>query len=268
MSDPQQDGWTAADLPDQADLETVVEIAEAAGQVLLEWRRRGFDVDTKSSAVDPVTQADRESEALVVEALQRRWPADAVLGEEGANRPGTSGRRWVVDPLDGTVNYVYGRDEFAVSIGLVGADGRGLLGVVHAPALGRTVAALAPELAAPPAELRLRAPAPLAQCLVSTGFSYDARLRAEQIALIAPLVPQVRDLRRGGSAAWDLVLVALGHTDLHLETTLNPWDIAAGMVLVEAAGGTIRTWQQFPGYTAILAGHADRVTEVAALLAH
>lgn len=213
--------------------------AEAAGRVLLDRYGRRGRVETKTSATDPVSEADRASEALLVERITRARPEDGLIGEEGAERPARSGLRWVIDPLDGTVNYLYGLPAWCVSVAC--EDDRGaLVGVVHDPLHGETFAAVRGG-GATLGERRLRVndPVELARALVATGFSYDRVARARQVATVARLVPVARDIRRGGSAALDLCAVAAGRVDGYYEDFTARWDWAAGALIAAEAGATV-----------------------------
>ncbi len=250
----------------EADLEFAAGLAREAGELLLGYQRRELSVDTKSSSSDPVSEADRDAERLIAGALAARFPDDAVMGEEGASRPGTSGRRWIIDPLDGTVNYLYGRDDWAVSIALE-REGRAQLGVVFAPASGRLYAGSAET----PATLNdqpvtVNKPLSLAQCLLNTGFSYEPRLRSLQIAEIAELLPVVRDIRRTGAAALDLAGLAGGEADACFERFLRPWDVAAGLAIIRAAGGEAVVFDTGPGFVGVVAGAPAIAEELATLV--
>jgi myo-inositol-1(or 4)-monophosphatase len=220
-----------------------IEVAQEAGALLVGFagqRREGRDlgVGAKSSATDPVSEADRAAERLIGARLAAARPQDGLLGEEDQDpRPGTSGLRWVVDPLDGTVNFLYGRAAWCVSVACEDEDGA-LVGVVHHPALGETFHAVrgtGAHLDGGP--LAVTEVTDLGRTLVATGFSYDAEVRADQGHDLADLVPRVRDVRRDGSAALDLAWVAAGRTDAYVEFGLAPWDWAAGALLVSEAGG-------------------------------
>jgi myo-inositol-1(or 4)-monophosphatase len=230
-------------------LELAVDVAHRAGALLVRYAEElheGVDlgVATKSSTSDPVSEADRAAERLIAGRLLDARPDDGLLGEEGeASRSGTSGFRWVVDPLDGTVNFLYGRPTWCVSVACEDADGT-VVGVVHAPLLGETWTATRGggarrhETGQPLAVTEVDA---LSACLVATGFSYDALVRADQGRAVADLVPRARDVRRDGSAALDLAWVAAGRADGYVEAGLNPWDWAAGRLLVTEAGGRVST---------------------------
>lgn len=221
-------------------------IAREAGDLIREAARGVVAVaDTKSSGVDLVTEVDRAAEALVRRRLAEARPQDAVLGEEEAARPGTSGLTWVVDPIDGTTNFVYGLADFSVSIAVVSgepdpASWTLLAAAVHAPATGRTwTAGRGLGSFADGVALRLGEPAPLARSLAGTGFAYTADRRAAQAQLLTVVLPQVRDIRRLGSAAIDLCLVAEGRLDFFYEHHLNPWDMAGGALVLLEAGGVV-----------------------------
>ena len=216
--------------------------AEAAAALVVAGRAGAADdVGVKSSPVDVVTAVDRASEALVVERLLGSRPGDGVLGEEGAARTGTSRVRWVVDPIDGTVNFLYGLPTFAVSLAAE-LDGAAVVGVVRNVTSGEVFSAVRgrgawlTEPGAAPRQLSGRPPTTLDRALVGTGFGYAAALRRREGAVVAGLLPLVRDVRRIGSAALDLCDVAAGRTDAFYEAELSPWDTAAGALVVQEAG--------------------------------
>ncbi|MFD7627379.1 inositol monophosphatase family protein [Streptomyces sp. NPDC059851] len=218
-------------------LEVALEAAGAAGELLRDGRPADLAVAaTKSSPIDVVTEMDLAAEKLITRVLERRRPDDGLLGEEGADRPGTSGVRWIVDPLDGTVNYLYGLPAWSVS---VAAEYRGetLVGVVAVPLRRETFrAVLGGGAWLGETRLACRAAAPLDQALVATGFAYLQPRRAQQADVVQQVVPRVRDIRRGGSAAIDLCDVAAGRLDAYYERGLNPWDLAAGVLIAREAG--------------------------------
>ena len=230
---------TAADLPALLDLAT--RGAHAAGAELLARYGRIQGLDTKTSATDPVSDADRAAEALLVELITGERPDDGLLGEEGASRPSSSGLRWVIDPLDGTVNYLYQLDNFSVSIAVEDADG-GLAGVVYSPTIDRTFWATRGGGAfANGRRLQVNDPVPMDRALLATGFGYSPERRAAQGALIAGLLPRVRDIRRIGSAALDLCSVAAGAVDGYFEEGVKAWDVAAGSLIAREAGAVVST---------------------------
>jgi fructose-1,6-bisphosphatase/inositol monophosphatase family enzyme len=221
------------------DLELAERAARAAGEVLLSYYGRPPEgVESKSSATDLVSDADREAERTIRELLETERPRDGLVAEEGSRAEAASGRRWVVDPLDGTINFLYGFPAWAVSVALEDADGA-LVGVVHSPIHGETFRAARGEGAfLGDRELRVGPPRPLEQALVATGFSYEPDRRAVQAEAIGKLLPRARDIRRAGAAALDLAWVAAGRVDAFFERGLHHWDWAAGRLLVEEAGGT------------------------------
>ncbi|MFF4580635.1 inositol monophosphatase family protein [Streptomyces sp. NPDC001389] len=218
-------------------LEVGLEAARRAGELLRDGRPADLAVAaTKTSPIDVVTEMDLAAEKLITGVLAERRPGDGLLGEEGADVPGTSGVRWVVDPLDGTVNYLYGLPSWGVS---VAAEYRGetVVGVVAAPMRGETYhAVLGGGAWSGTTRLACRAAAPLDQALVATGFGYLRSRREHQAEVARRIIPLVRDVRRGGSAALDLCDVAAGRLDGYYERGLNPWDYAAGELIAREAG--------------------------------
>lgn len=216
---------------------------------LIRERRRG-DVTvaaTKSSDVDVVTQVDRESEELIRSRIRAARPGDGFLGEEGHDEPGSSGVRWIVDPIDGTVNFLYGIAQYAVSVAAE-RDGVVAVGVVLDVAAGTEFTAERRRGAGGLEEvvalrdglpIRVRQPAPLAHRLVATGFHYEAELRMVQAAAVGRLLPRIRDIRRMGSCALDLCHVAEGSLDGYVEEGVRTWDHAAGALVARGAGATI-----------------------------
>src|SRR5262245_477075 len=195
-----------------------------------------LEVSTKSTATDLVSDADVATERLIRTRLHEARPGDAILGEESGEREGTSGLRWVVDPLDGTVNFLFGIPQWAVSIACEDDSGA-IAGVVLDPMRDELWAARRDGPATlNGAELHGSGRTELATALVSTGFGYDAAVREVQAATLARLLPHVRDIRRFGSAALDLVWCAGGRYDAFYERGLNAWDLAAGGLVCERAG--------------------------------
>jgi myo-inositol-1(or 4)-monophosphatase len=218
---------------------------EAAALVARGRATAGDQVDVKSSPVDVVTAVDRASEELVVGRLLAARPDDGVLGEEGASREGSSRVRWVVDPIDGTVNFLYGVPAYAVSIAAE-VDGATVAGVVLNVATGELFSAVVgggAQLTLPGAgdavSLTVSSPPSLAQALVATGFGYRVEQRRAQGAAVAELLPLVRDIRRIGSSALDLCAVAAGRVDGYYESGLNPWDHAAAALIAAEAGAVL-----------------------------
>ena len=226
-------------------LELALHIAQQAGELLVN-RPASWDLTIKSTAIDIATQMDLASEKLIVNAILKARPDDGIIGEEGAGRASTSGYTWVIDPVDGTVNYFYGLSGWNISIAIKDQQGT-VVGVVHAPTINSTWHATRgggaflnnlPIAANQPVELN--------RALISTGFSYDVNERIDQLELINTLVPKIRDLRRMGAAATDLCCVATGMVDGYLETGLMEWDLAAG-ALIAAEAGAIVTTQNWRG---------------------
>lgn len=223
-----------------ADLELAERAARAAGELLLGWFGRTPEgVASKTSVTDPVSDADREAERLIREILAAERPGDGIVGEEGAHSPATNDRTWIVDPLDGTVNFLYGFRNWAVSIALEDADGLAA-GVVFNPVDDELFSARRGEGAALNGEaIRVTGCTTLERAMVATGFSYEAPRRAEQGELLVELLPRIRDVRRAGAAALDLAYVACGRVDAFYERGLKRWDEAAGTLLVREAGGAV-----------------------------
>jgi fructose-1,6-bisphosphatase/inositol monophosphatase family enzyme len=211
--------------------------------LLLEhYSRPASGVDSKSSGTDMVSDADRAAEEAISRLLRAERPHDGLLGEEGLSSEGSSGRRWVVDPLDGTTNYLYRYRAWCVSVALEDASGDGLVGVVHDPLAGETFTAVRGEgafLNHGGAPLRVRDGGELSRALIATGFGYDPEVRAGQAELLRRVLPRVRDIRRAGAAALDLCHVAAGRLDGYFERGLKPWDMAAGALIVREAGGRV-----------------------------
>jgi myo-inositol-1(or 4)-monophosphatase len=243
--------------------------ARAAGELLRERLYAPVSgLEYKSSATDPVSDADRDAEAAILRLLRAERPDDGMLGEEGTSERGASGLRWVIDPLDGTVNFLYGQPSFAVSIACEDDDG-GLVAVVHQPTSGETFSARRGGGATLDGEaIAVNRPGSLDRALVGTGFSYAATSRSLQGALVARVLPRVRDVRRGGSAALDLAWVAKGRLDGFYEHGLNAWDWAGGALLVQEAGGQVLRVPPAGGLPeGLIAGHATVVAALAELLA-
>jgi myo-inositol-1(or 4)-monophosphatase len=213
------------------------EAARAAGVILLErfGSERALD-RTKSSPTDLVSEADLLAERAIRDVLAARAPADAVMGEEGVDTPGTSGRRWIVDPLDGTVNFLFGIPQWAVSVAC-----EGIAGVVFDPCRDELFVAAGGVATVNGERLRGSQRGDLATALVATGFGYEPHVREGQAAVVARLLPRVRDIRRAGAAALDMAWTAAGRLDAFYERGVKPWDIAAGTLLCEAAGLVVRS---------------------------
>ncbi len=224
-----------------------ITVAEDAGALLLDGLGRArATVETKTSPTDVVTEMDRASERLIAERIAIARPQDGLLGEEGANTKSASGVTWIVDPLDGTVNYLYGMAPFAVSLAAE-VDGEVKVGVVHDPVHGETFSAIKGHGAWLGGQLLVIRPlsgqtgeAPrLATSLVATGFSYSLPRRNAQATAVAKLLGEVRDIRRCGAAAIDLCWVAAGRVDAYYESGIQKWDVAGGGLVASEAGGSV-----------------------------
>jgi myo-inositol-1(or 4)-monophosphatase len=249
-----------------ADLELAERAARAAGEVLLSfYGLPPAGVAVKSSATDLVSDADREAERAIRELLAAERPDDGLVAEEGSRADAASGRRWVVDPLDGTINFLYGFPAWAVSVALEDADGT-KVGVVHSPIHGETFRAARGQGAfLGERRLAVRPPRPLEQALVATGFSYEPARRAAQAEVIGALLPRARDIRRAGAAALDLAWLAAGRVDAFFERGLQHWDWAAGRLLIEEAGGSC-AWLGDGWPALIAASHDELIAELRAFV--
>ena len=228
------------DLDDSRLLAVAEEAARSAGRLLLErFGRPPTGVDRKSSSTDMVSDADRESEQLIRDLLRRERPHDAVLGEERGATRGAGGLLWVVDPLDGTTNFLYRHPTWSVSIACEDDRG-GRVAVVHHPVVGETFTAVRGAGARLDAEpIAASGATELARSLIGTGFGYQAEVRAEQARALVEILPAVRDVRRGGSAAIDLCWVACGRLDGYYELGVQRWDTAAGILIAREAGAVV-----------------------------
>ena len=217
-------------------LELATDVARRAGRHIVDARPRHLGVEAKSSPTDMVTEMDTAAERLLVDALLTARPDDGLLGEEGSDRPGTTGVRWVIDPIDGTTNYLYDLPQYAVSVAAE-VDGAVAAGVVYNPATDELFAAARGAGATcNGVPLQCSAATELAQSLVATGFGYASARRAKQAAVLTSVLPAVRDIRRLGSAALDLCAVAAGRVDAYYERGTQPWDTAAGGLIATEAG--------------------------------
>jgi myo-inositol-1(or 4)-monophosphatase len=224
----------------RADLELAERAARAAGEVLLSYFGQAAEgLSSKTSPTDPVSDADREAERTIRQILLNDRPDDGLIGEEGSRSSPANGRTWIVDPLDGTVNFLYGLRTWAVSIALEDAEGAAV-GVVFNPVDAECFTALRGGGAALNGQsIEVTGCPSLDRAMVATGFSYEADRRREQAELLVGLLPRIRDLRRAGAAALDLAYVAAGRVDAFYERGLKRWDEAAGRLLVREAGGVV-----------------------------
>jgi myo-inositol-1(or 4)-monophosphatase len=222
-------------------LALAVEVATEAAELVRRRRREGVEVSgTKSSPVDVVTEVDKAAEKLIFERLMAARPSDGFVGEEGASSSSTSGVDWVVDPIDGTVNFVYGIPQYAVSIAATVDDVVVAGAVVNVPSSELFTATLGGGAFLDGARLHVREDAPpLSQRLVGTGFNYVEAVKLKQVVAVSALLGEVRDIRRMGSAALDLCSVATGRIDGFVEEGLNSWDAAAGGLVATEAGAVL-----------------------------
>jgi len=231
--------------PDEL-LELAVRTARSAARLIESGTARGVTVAaTKSSDVDVVTESDRSAERLIRRAVLEARPDDTVLGEEAegeqSDEPGSSGVRWIVDPIDGTVNFLYGIPQYAVSIAAE-VEGEVVAGVVLNVATGAEyTATLGGPAYCDGHPIRVRATVPLSERLIGTGFSYEAHQREIQARALVRLIPRIRDIRRFGSCALDLCGVAHGLLDGYVEEGVNLWDHAAGGLIARSAGARVET---------------------------
>jgi myo-inositol-1(or 4)-monophosphatase len=252
-------------------IELATEIAHEAGAGLRDAFGRIADgalaISAKSTPTDLVSEADVSTERLIRARLEAARPDDAILGEEGDDRAGTSGLRWVVDPLDGTVNFLFGIPQWCVSIACEDADGA-LAGVVYDPMREETWAATrGGDATLNGTPIRAPARGDLATALVATGFGYDADVRESQARVVARLLPRVRDVRRLGAAALDLAWAAAGRYDAYYERGVKHWDIAAGALVCARAGLAVRELPPAPpADSGMLVASPALVDELAALV--
>jgi myo-inositol-1(or 4)-monophosphatase len=213
-----------------------VDLASGAAELVRRSGRDALRIGSKSTATDLVTAVDRASEQWLVDEIGRLRPDDAVLGEEGGGRAGTSRVRWVLDPIDGTVNFVLGLPAYGVSVAAE-LDGTVVAGAVCNPATGQLYRAVRGD-GAYLDDVRLSGPRAvgLATAVIGTGFGYDVARREAQAAVVARLLPRIADIRRIGAASLDLCAVATGQLDGYFEAGLSPWDHAAGGLIASEAG--------------------------------
>ena len=258
-------------MPDRQDelLEVAHEAARAAAAELTNrfgHQQRG--IRAKSGPTDLVSEADLAAEAAIRRVLTKRRPDDAVLGEEGGASGDGAALRWVIDPLDGTINFLYGVPQFAVSVACEDRDGP-VVGVVLDPVRDETFAATRSGRATlNETVIAASAQDDLSTSLVATGFAYDAEVRAQQALVVGRVLPRVRDIRRAGAAALDLAWCACARYDAYYERGVQPWDIAAGGLIAERAGLALRGLESgAAGPAGLLAAPPALVDELLALVA-
>jgi myo-inositol-1(or 4)-monophosphatase len=223
-------------------LDLALRVGKKAAE-LLSARPETLEVSTKSSDVDIVTQMDKASETLIVTSILAERPHDGIIGEEGADRKSTSGITWVIDPLDGTVNYFYGLPGWNVSI--AAKDDKGVVvGVVVSPTLQSTWwATRGGGSFHNGKKLTCNDPVELNRTMLATGFAYESAKRTLQLKFINSLLPSIRDIRRNGAAAVDLCFVGAGNVDAYFESGLHEWDVAAGGLIAREAGALVSEHQ-------------------------
>ena len=268
MSPPEAAAATSATGPALRDV--AVAVATEAAALVRARRTDGVAVAaTKSTGTDIVTEIDRESEALLLRRLAELRPGDGFLGEEGSG-PGdgsTTGVTWVVDPIDGTVNFLYGIAPYAVSVAAMDDAGESLAGAVVDVTSGEVFSAALGEGATIDGRpLRVREAAPMQERLVLTGFQYDADRRVLQAQAVTRMISQVRDIRRIGSAALDLCAIARGAADLYVEEGLHLWDRAAAQLIVHEAGGVVGVLDGVGGMDCVVAAPRATYDEVLTLV--
>jgi myo-inositol-1(or 4)-monophosphatase len=243
--------------------QVAIEAARAAGRLLHAELRAAHRIAYKGTSTNLVTEMDERAEELVVGRLAEAFPDDTILAEERGAVRGRSGRRWIVDPLDGTVNFVFGIPQWAVSVAC-----EGVAGVVFDPCHDELFVAVDGQATLNGAPLRASQRDDLAAALVATGFGYESDVRRRQAEVVARVLPLVRDIRRAGSAALDMAWTAAGRLDAFYERGVKPWDIAAGELLCTAAGLEVRRLQAGDGLPAgVVAAPAPLIEPLLALVA-
>ena len=228
-------------------------VAEQVGEYILQESRNSVLLETKSSSSDFVTNVDKRAEALIVNLINNHRPDDSFLGEEGTSQEGNSGILWVIDPIDGTTNFIHKHPGFGVSIAAK-VNGDTVAGAVADPSHGEIFdAAIGHGARRNGKEITLTRSAKLETALVATGFSYKNTKRALQAKVLLKILPCIADIRRMGSAAIDLCSVATGRVDAFFETGLNEWDIAAGTLIASEAGARLSTFPALDGETLTVA---------------
>lgn len=260
--------------------ELACDVARRCGRLITEERPERLEVaSTKSSAVDIVTEMDQRSEELAHQLIFQARPDDGLLGEEGLDRPSTSGISWIIDPIDGTVSYLYGFPGYAVSVAAVVGDPhiegawRPVAGAVAFPPLDELFyasvgsGAWLVEADGSARQLHAHPATTLEKSLVSTGFGYQVGQRTWQGQAVGALLPQIRDIRRTGSAALDMCQLAAGRTDAFYDHALNPWDVAAGWIIASEAGLSVSGLDtEYPTHLLVVAGSEPIVRQIVDVL--
>lgn len=243
-------------------MKIAIEAATSAGRIIQDSWRDAHRVRIKSTSTDPVTEVDERAETQIRSVIASHRPFDRVIGEEQGDSSGLSDIYWMVDPIDGTVNYIYGRDEVAVSIAALDINGP-VASCVYLPRFQRTFSAVRGEGAWLGKEpLKMSPPPQLSEALLGTGFSYHSAGRAEQMKKLSRVLPEVRDLRRSGSAAIDLCSLANGSLDVFIEDDLEEWDWAGASLIVLESGGSFLRFTSDRGTSGVVAGCTSLVRQV------
>ena len=243
-------------------MKIAVEAATSAGKIINESWADTHSIRMKSTSTDPVTDIDELAETHIRTVIASHRPLDRVIGEEHGDVSGQSNVYWLVDPIDGTVNYIYQRDEVSVSVAAMDSDGP-IASCVFLPRFDRTYSAARGQGAWLDSELLfMNTPPQLSEALLGTGFSYQSIGRTEQITQLAKIVPRVRDLRRSGSAAMDLCSLASNQLDVFIEDDLNEWDWAGASLVVTESGGSFQQFTTERGTSGVVAGRALLVQQV------
>ncbi len=237
--------------------EDLLELAKKVGAeaaALLMDRPPAFEIEEKSTAIDIATQMDKKAETFIVQSLLAARPDDGILGEEGAEVASKSGITWVIDPLDGTVNYFYGLPGWNVSIAAKDKDGS-VVGVVTAPTINSTWwASRGGGAFFNGTKIKTNEPVAFDRAFIGTGFQYDVAHRGRQIENVGRMLPLIRDIRRNGAAAVDICSVAMGALDAYFEDGLKEWDWAAASLVATEAGANFGLYGQAPYMTTLAAG--------------
>ena len=237
--------------------EDLLELAKKVGAeaaALLMDRPPAFEIEEKSTAIDIATQMDKKAETFIVQSLLAARPDDGILGEEGAEVASKSGITWVIDPLDGTVNYFYGLPGWNVSIAAKDKDGS-VVGVVTAPTINSTWwASRGGGAFFNGSKIKTNEPVAFDRAFIGTGFQYDVAHRGRQIQNVGRMLPLIRDIRRNGAAAVDICSVAMGALDAYFEDGLKEWDWAAASLVATEAGANFGLYGQAPYMTTLAAG--------------
>jgi myo-inositol-1(or 4)-monophosphatase len=237
--------------------EELLELAKKVGAeaaALLMDRPPAFEIEEKSTAIDIATQMDKKAETFIVQSLLAARPEDGIIGEEGAEVESKSGITWVIDPLDGTVNYFYGLPGWNVSIAAKDKDGS-VVGVVTAPTINSTWwASRGGGAFFNGSKIKTNEPVAFDRAFIGTGFQYDVAHRGRQIENVGRMLPLIRDMRRNGAAAVDICSVAMGALDAYFEDGLKEWDWAAASLVATEAGAKFGLYGQAPYMTTLAAG--------------